>query len=806
MSRLGAPESWTRIDFEVLGFHTTSSLLSTAFLVPLQTYCDMLLMTFPSRSRGHCAAFVWLCVAVSGGLIEVGILAAAEEANFSRDVLPILTKHCGECHGNDTAEAKLKLISQQDLLYGSVSGRVVVPGDSAASLLLKVVAPGGKLHMPPEGQLSDDEIRAIARFVDRLPADSLPPRTVAGAANHWAYQPLTRPTVPVVNNSAWIRTPVDRFVLAALETAGLTPSGEAEASVLCRRLYIDLIGLPPTPEEVDEFVRSYATGEQAYGELVDRLLASPRYGERWGRHWLDLARYADSGGFHEDIDRPNAWRYRDYVIESFNEDRPYSRFVAEQLAGDEIAADDPQAWIATGFCRNGPTNDTNMGEGDAKERYRLDLLDDVLATTSAVFLGQTIGCARCHDHKFDPILQKDYYRLLAVFDNTKRVEMAIDADSRVVEAPVSAKKLPPEEAAKQLKASIMALTNAPGQQRTTHVLWRGEVTNRGPAVVPGVPESLAYAPLSDFQNTTTERATGARQALAEWIIAERNPLTWRVVANRIWQHHFGKGIVATPSNFGRTGAAPTHSELLDWLATETLAQGGRWKPMHRLIVTSAAYRQTSQPQEAAATRDPENRLLSRMNSRRLEAEALRDAALSVAGTLNVRAGGQGIKPRIPEALLVASQRNKWPVVKRETSAHWRRSVYIYVKRQLPFPMLELFDAPATTQTCERRSESVVPTQALVLMNDEFTQEQAEHFAQRVMREASGDAASQVARAIRIALGRTGSAVELSEGAAFLAAQTATHGQRVSNSEAAARAALADFCHVLINSNEFAFVD
>lgn len=741
--------------------------------------------------------------------------------------MPIFARHCSECHDGDEAEAKLQLTSSHGLLYGSVSGRVVVPGESAASLLLKVVAAEGKPHMPPEGQLSDAEIAVLAKFVDGLKGRTLPPRKLAGAADHWAYQPVAPQTPPPVKNAAWVRNPVDRFVLAKLEAAGLAPSPEADPVALCRRLYFDLTGLPPTPAEIDDFIRACSLSpplplslssrtqgesgragdrEKAYSALVDKLLASPHYGERWGRHWLDLARYADSGGFHDDLDRPHAWRYRDYVIQSFNDDKPYAQFVAEQLAGDETAADDPQAWIATGFCRNGPSNDDNMGEGEFKERYRLDLLDDVISTASAVFLGQTIGCARCHDHKFDPISQTDYYRLLAVFDNTKRVDMAIDAEGRIVDAPKPPKGAKKEDVAKLPKASIMALADAGGTPRVTHVLFRGEVRNRGPAVTPGVPESMAFRTLMTDAAAASAKSAGRRRALAEWIAAPENPLAWRVVVNRMWQHHFGAGLVATPSNFGRTGAAPTHPELLDWLAREMVAGGGRWKPMHRMIVLSSAYRQASAPNAAAAKVDPTNRLIWRANERRLEAESLRDAVLVAAGSLNDTVGGPGIKPKIPADMLSASQRNKWPVVEREGREHWRRSVYIYVKRQLPFPMLELFDSPATTVTCECRTQSIVPTQALVLMNDEFTQQQAGLFADRVIREVGTSAEAQAALAVKIALGREATPVEISEAVAFLAERRIASAAAGCDAVAAAREGLIDFCHVLFNSNEFAFVD
>jgi hypothetical protein len=648
------------------------------------------------------------------------------------------------------------------------------------------------------------------------PVTASPPPQATAPSNFWAYRPLSSQQSPAVRNEAWVRTPIDRFVLAKLEAAGLQPSPPADPQVLCRRLYFDLTGLPPTPADVDDFVSQYTastprqnrpTGEKAYEALVDKLLASPQYGERWGRHWLDLARYADSAGFHEDLDRPYAWRYRDYVIRSFNEDKPYARFIEEQLSGDELAPDDAQAWIATGFCRNGPTNDLNMGQGAAKERYRMDLLDDVLSTTSTVFLGQTIGCARCHDHKYDPIAQTDYYRMLAVFDNTKRIDVGKDAGGKIVEViPAGDKKQKKESDKPTTKPSIMALTDAGPIPRTTCLLRRGDVTKPGPAVEPGVPQAMAYEPLVCPTVTAEAKTTGRRLALAKWIASPRNPLTWRVVVNRIWQHHFGVGLVATPSNFGKSGAAPTHPELIDWLADEMLANGGRWKPIHRLIVTSAAYRQSASSNEAALSVDPQNRLLWRMNQRRLEAEALRDAILCVAGTLNLTAGGPGIKPRIRPELLVASQRNKWPIVQHEGPDLWRRSVYIYVKRQLPFPMLELFDAPSTTQTCDRRNENVVPTQALVLMNDEFTEEQAGRFADRVIREAGAKPDDEVACAVRLALIRLPSSVEIAEATQFLAQQTAAHREGGHDPSQAARLALLDFCHVLFNCNEFAYLN
>ncbi|NBU08395.1 MAG: DUF1549 domain-containing protein [Proteobacteria bacterium] len=364
---------------------------------------------------------------------------------------------------------------------------------------------------------------------------------------HWAFQPLRRIESPAVRDAAWPRNDVDRFILAALEAKGLKPSPEADRRTLIRRATFDLLGLPPTPEEVEAFVAD--TSPQAWERVVDRLLASPHYGERWGRHWLDLARYADSSGFHNDLDRPHAWRYRDYVIRSFNEDKPYARFIAEQLAGDEVPGADEETLIATGFCRNAPSNDDNMGKN--KEQYRLDELDDVISTTSTVFLGLTVGCARCHDHKTDPISSADYYSLLAVFNGTEKRGVPKESDDKA-----KAKE------AVQLQALIETKAKVPA----THLLRRGSLQNKGPEVGPAVPVVLAAKPLEFPAPAADAKSSGRRRVLAEWIAAPDNPLTWRVLANRIWQHHFGRGLVATPSNFGFKGERPTHPELLDFLA------------------------------------------------------------------------------------------------------------------------------------------------------------------------------------------------------------------------------------------------
>ena len=621
----------------------------------------------------------------------------------------------------------------------------------------------------------------------------------------------------MVKAAAWARNDVDRFILAALEAKGLKPSPEADRRTLIRRATFDLLGLPPTPEEVAAFVAD--TSPQAWERVVDRLLASPHYGERWGRHWLDLARYADSSGFHNDLDRPHAWRYRDYVIRSFNEDKPYARFIAEQLAGDEVPGADEETLIATGFCRNAPSNDDNMGNN--KEQYRLDELDDVISTTSTVFLGLTVGCARCHDHKTDPISSADYYSLLAVFNGTVKRGVPKESDDK--------------ERAKEV-VNLQALIETKASVPPTYLLRRGSLQNKGPEVPPAVPVVLTTKPLKFPEPAADAKSSGRRRALAEWIASPDNPLTWRVLANRIWQHHFGRGLVATPSNFGFKGERPTHPELLDFLGAHLVAEGGRWKPMHKLLLMSATYRQAAggesvqysvssvqsgkrptdgRPSEhwtlntehsRAAALDPDNTLYWRMNSQRLEAESLRDSILFVSGKLNPQPGGPGIKPRLRADLLPASQRNKWPALTTEGPAQWRRSVYIYVKRQLLMPMMELFDAPTTTDSCAERTRSVVPTQALVLMNDEFVEDQAGFLAQRAVAETGGDLPKAIERMHLLALARVTTSERLKQATVFVTARESAYEKEAGAKETPRQRALTDLAHVLFNSSEFIYVE
>ncbi|MBV6500221.1 MAG: hypothetical protein CJBNEKGG_02691 [Prosthecobacter sp.] len=611
-----------------------------------------------------------------------------------------------------------------------------------------------------------------------LPLAALPclvaaaPPGIEQNRGHWAFQPLQKASPPEVIDNSWPRNDIDRFVLARLEASGLKPAPEAGRATLIRRLSLDLTGLPPSPEEVEQFVGD--PSPRAYEALVERLLASPHYGERWARHWLDLARYADTSGFHNDLDRPYAWKYRDYVIRSFNDDKPYARFIAEQIAGDEIEGAGAQGLIATGFCRNGPSNDDNMGKTpEAIAQYRADQMDDVISTTSSVFLGLTLGCARCHDHKTEPLAARDYYSFYAIFAGTERLGLPKGATN---------------EKDDKIKddAQVMALVETRPEAPATHILLRGLASSRGALVGPAVPAVLTTQP-PRFP-APAAKSTLRRKTLADWIASPETTLTWRVMANRVWQHHFGSGIVATPSNLGLSGARPSHPELLDWLAERLLDSGGSIKDLHRLILLSATYRQQ---RRAGPPENPGLRL------QRMEAEVIRDSILAVSGRLNPRMGGPGIKPRIRAELLDASQRNKWPVLKEEGPDQWRRSIYIYVKRQLLMPSLELFDAPTTTDSCALRSQSTVPTQALVLMNDEFVEEQAGHLASRAMKEAGDDPSMAVERLFMITLSHPPTPEKKAQALGFLRERTAAEG---------GESALQDLAHVLLNSSGFVYID
>jgi hypothetical protein len=697
----------------------------------------------------------------------------------------------------------------------------------------------------------------------------------------WAFHPFQRPALPRVDNpQATIRNPIDRFLLAKLAEHNLTYAPEANRYTLIRRLYYDLIGLPPSPEEVAAFVND--PSPQAYEKLVDQLLASPQFGERQALWWLDLVRFAETDGFNADGVRPHAWRYRDYVIQSFNADKPFDRFIQEQLAGDELFPDNPEAWIATGFLRHYPDeyNAVNL------EQRRYEILTDITDTTAATFLGLTAGCARCHDHKYDPVTQDDYFRMQAFFAGFWPIEKNLYTPSEQaeydrqlaaweaktaeirqaiakIEEPLRKRESQrqrnrfPEEYAnlldipfekrspleKQIAAMVekqvyseakdiakslkgadkehydalkaqlaqfekdkpadppqaMVMTDLP-EPPPTYLFKRGEWRKPGDEVVPGYINVITP---QDAIPRPRNGSSGRRTALAAWIASKDNPLTARVIVNRLWQHHFGSGIVRTSSDFGVAGDKPAHPELLDWLASELMnptalpgdtPRPAAWslKHIHRLIVTSAAYRQGCRGSAAAAEIDPDNHLLWQFPRRRLEGETLRDAMLAVSGQLNLKAGGPSIFPELPAELQKTTP--AWKPTPDPKERH-RRSIYVFVKRNLRYPLFLLFDAPDRNETCARRFATTTAPQALTLLNDSVVLGFAKAFAARVLQEVGADNPKVVDRAFQLAINRPPTAEERNAMLAFL--------QRHKGSSPEA---VVDLCHALLNINEFLYLD
>ncbi|HEV3236720.1 MAG TPA: DUF1549 and DUF1553 domain-containing protein, partial [Gemmataceae bacterium] len=612
--------------------------------------------------------------------------------------------------------------------------------------------------------------------------------------------------------------PIDEFILATLETNVLKPAPAANRRTLIRRATFDLHGLPPTPEEVNAFVND--TSPDTYEKLVDRLLASPRYGERWGRHWLDVVHYGDTHGYDKDKRRDNAWRYRDYVIRSLNEDKAYTRFIKEQLAGDVLFPNDPQGIIATGFIAAGPwdfVGHVELREGTVdKEKTRLLDRDDMVSTTVGTFLSMTAHCARCHDHKFDPIPQKDYYRLQAVFAGVdrgdrpfatkenldKRENLARRQRELIVEhARLDVLLDPVRQAAlakrtKELgaiSAEIKALAPAeavyaitPLPPRPIHVLHRGEVEQRRDLVGPGA-LSCIKGLKAEFKLANPQEEGRRRQALAEWIADANNPLTWRSIVNRVWHYHFGRGIVDTPNDFGWNGARPTHPELLDWLAVTFRDQSGSLKKLHRLILLSAAYQQSSMHNSEAAKLDADNRLLWRMNRQRLDSEEIRDAVLAVSGKLDLKMGG-------PSFELFRFHDDHSPIydhsdlAKINNPATFRRTVYRFVVRSVPNPFIDCLDGADPNLATPVRTTTLTALQALALLNDPLMIKQAEYFADR-LKKISDDPTKQIEAAYYLLFSREPLASERDALLEYVKA----HG-------------LASACRLLFNANEFVFVD
>ncbi len=796
---------------------------------------------------------------------------------FEKEALPVLEANCIRCHGPNMTKGKLRLDTREGVLKGGKVGPAVALDSPEDSSLIEAINHGG-LKMPPDGKLAAKDIDTLTRWVKA----GVPwkPGVVAGdkyiavgvkiteeSKNYWAYKPVQHPAVPKVKNKEWVRNPVDAFILAKLEAKGLTPALPAERAALLRRATYDLTGLPPTPEEVDAFVKD--TAAAAYEKLIDRLLASPHYGEKWGRHWLDLVRYAETNGYERDGPKPFVWRYRDYIIRSFNEDKPYDQFVKEQLAGDEMDRENPDNVIATGFYRLGLWDD----EPADHDQARADEVDDLVATTAQVFLGMTMNCARCHDHKIDPILQKDYYALAAFFRDiqpysnnrnprsrsnltalsspqtrAKYEKEYMDREDRVTELTTALtkiedaaiKKMPAEDQrategatrAQVLKIKLknyltddqakeyaklrtevedlrkkpeppeqlaLSVNNCLVNPPETFVFVRGnahapaaKVTPAFPTVL-GVPAPVIPPPAKDA------RTSGRRGVLADWIVAKDNPLTARVLANRLWQHHFGVGIVATSNDFGKFGTGPTHPELLDWLATEIVAGGWKLKRMHKLLMLSSSYQMSAQANPDGLRVDPANALLWRFNMRRLTAEEVRDSILTVSGQLNPKMGGPSVYPPIPKEVLAGQSvpGSGWSTSPPEEAS--RRSVYVHVKRSLLVPLLAQHDQADTDSSCPVRFTTTVPTQALGMLNGAFTNEQAAAFAERLRRDAPNDLAAQVRRAARLTTGVAPADDKVRRDVAFIEELHAKG--KLSEAEA-----LKNYCLLILNTNAFIYLD
>jgi hypothetical protein len=622
--------------------------------------------------------------------------------------------------------------------------------------------------------------------------------------SHWAFQPIKQQPIPQVKNEAWTRNPIDRFVLAKLEEQGLPSATTAEPRALVRRLFLDLTGLPPTPEECATIHNGFARTPNAVDRLVEDLLARPAYGERWARHWLDLVRYADSNGYERDAAKPFAWRYRDYVIRALNSDKSFDRFVLEQIAGDELTKGEINAetLVATGYYRLGPWDD----EPADPKQDRYDQLDDLVSTTSEVFLGLTLGCARCHNHKFEPLTMHDYYRMVAIFEPLER---PVNGRTELT-LPIGTQAKIAAESRKLERGYF--LKEASPKPPVSHLLLRGQAANPGPAVGPGVP-AVTVASQPRFPAPAGDAKTSLRRlTLAQWLTDKNNPLFARVIVNRVWQYHFGVGLVRTSSDFGTMGEPPTHPELLDWLAGWFIEHGESLKALHRLIVTSSTYQTSTRTDPRYVALDPDNHLLWRMPYRRLEVEVIRDAMLAASGELNRQMYGPSMYPEVPRAALAGSSDPDriWKASDRVSAS--RRTIYAFVKRSLIVPMLEVLDFCDTARSAARRNITSVPTQALTLLNGDFVNSQARLLASRVERDAGPEPAAQIERAYLLALCRAPSDVERSAIVAFLKRES--QGQlddaaQTGSSLTAAQArheALVQLCRAIFNMNEFVYPD
>lgn len=688
------------------------------------------------------------------------------EEFYEKTVRPILRTNCFACHSDKSLSSGLSVETRESLLRGGNRGSVIDAAKPEESLLVKALRHDGDLKMPPGRKLTDDKIAAVEQWVREgapMPAAYL--KSKRPGADHWAFQAPKKATFPTVRQAEWVRSPIDRFVLAKLEAAKLGPSPEADRATLLRRVSLDLAGVPPTPKELAEFLAD--SRPDAYERVVDRLLASPHYGERWGRHWLDIARYADTDGYTIDAPR-DIWPYRDWVIQALNSDMPFDRFVIEQFAGDLLPHATADQMIATGFHRNTPSN---YEGGIDFEQYRVEAVADRVSTTGAAFLGLTLGCARCHDHKYDPVSQREFYQMFAFLNDSDEVdkeadrkyfnrpflELGTDEQKTKYEAwqnqitqledeintyisksgganddpTLKAMRKRANEVRRQkpqlLRTLVMRDLSAP---RPAYIHLGGDFLRKGAPVEPGVPAVLPAL------KVTGRRAN--RLDLAQWLVDSENPLTARVTVNRVWQKYFGRGLVDSESDFGTQGEKPSHAELLDWLAVEFVEKRWSQKALHRAIVISATYRQASATRADAGAVDPDNRLLARQTRLRLDAEIIRDSALVASGLLNPAVGGASVYPPLPPgANSVTQVQREWKVS--EGAERYRRGLYTFFQRSAGHPGLIVFDAPDGSVSCTRRIRSNTPLQALTLLNDEAYVEFASALGRRLLAE-TGDVA------------------------------------------------------------------
>jgi hypothetical protein len=657
------------------------------------------------------------------GFLLAVFSSSARATDYARDVQSIFLQHCLKCHGPEKQKNGYRLDEKLTAFRGGDSGKIaiVISNSAASALFQRIITTNTDEMMPPKGErLSPSQIATVRTWIDSgaswpagLSTLNSQPTT---RSTHWSFQAVSRPALRRVRNAGWTRNPIDTFILARLERERIKPSPEADHATLVRRVSLDLLGLPPTVEQVDAFASDKRS--DAYERLVDSLLASPHFGERWGRHWLDLARYADSAGYQIDRVRSGAYLYRDWVVNSFNHDQPFDQFTIEQIAGDLLPNATMEQKIATGFHR---MTLSNFEDGVDQVEFDCKAKVDRVATTGTAWLGLTIGCAECHSHKYDPISQREFYQLYAFFDAADELDVA---------APK-----PAEQA-----MLLVAKTNAP----KTFVHVRGDFLNRGEQIEPGVLKVLNSldarntrcneAPSSQsgiHQSLATSTATPDRLDLALWIVSPDNPLTARVAVNRIWQHLFGRGVVNTPEDFGTRGEPPSHPELLDWLASEFQRNGWSRKQVIRLIVTSAAYRQSSHARPDLLQHDPQNILLARQNRFRVESEIVRDLFLGASGLLNRDIGGPSIYPPIPADVKAAGYGVGGEWIETKAPEKYRRGLYVVNRRTVPYPVAMTFDQSNPNECTVRREYSNTPLQPLALLNNPVFAECADAFAKRL---------------------------------------------------------------------------